>query len=67
MFNIRFFYAQNFSAQVKYHLQVIYDQQKCKYRDNDGYGEAPSVAIASASESVFSFKISWLHKIPFLV
>lgn len=67
MFNIRFFYAQNFSAQVKYHLQVIDDQQKCKYRDDDSYSKSPTVTVASASESVFSFKISWLHKIPFLV
>ncbi|RAJ26217.1 hypothetical protein [Pedobacter cryoconitis] len=67
MFNIRFFYVQNFSLHAEYRLQVIYDQQKCKYGNDNSNGESPSVTITSASEFVFSFKISWLHKIPFLV
>ncbi|AMQ00439.1 hypothetical protein AY601_3577 [Pedobacter cryoconitis] len=67
MFNIRFFYVQNFAVHANYCLQIIYDQQKCKYRDDDGNCKSPPVTITPASESVFSFKISWLHKIPFLV
>jgi hypothetical protein len=50
---------------AEYGLQIIYDEQKCEYRDDNSDCKTPAVTATSAPESVFSFKISWLHKIPF--
>jgi len=59
------FLCTRFFVLAKYGLQIIYYQQKCEYGDYNSNCKPPAVTATSTPESVFSFKISWLHKIPF--